>query len=152
MSDHNKCKNSFDHSSQFNNDMVLTLYPPPPLAQGQTPCHLWPMLNESGWLHYSELCWMVDSFVSSAPLCDCFRCSKKKTKDVVKEGLQPQHYVQCTVPGLDWSHKNSVYANPSPLHFNYLGELMNSNGNIYTTSKLETFRINGDGIFYALSI
>ena len=35
---------------------------------------------------------LVDSFVSSvvAP-CDCFRCSKKKTKDVVKEGLQPQH-------------------------------------------------------------
>lgn len=40
----------------------------------------------------------------------------------------------------DWPHKNSVYANPSPLAFNYLGELMNSNGTIYAaTTKLETF-------------
>ena len=39
-----------------------------------------------------------------------------------------------------WPHKNSVYANPSPLAFNYLGELMNSNGTIYAaTTKLETF-------------
>ena len=45
-------------------------------------------------------------------------------------------------------HKKSVYANPSPLTLNYLGELMNSNGNIYATTKLETLKINGDGVFY----
>ena len=39
-----------------------------------------------------------------------------------------------------WPHKNSVYANPSTPAFNYLGELMNSNGTIYAaTTKLETF-------------
>ena len=105
-SDHNKCKNSFDHSSHFTG-VTQCDHPPPPPGQ-------W---GASG-------------------------VRRNKTKDIVKPGLQPQHWTQERGRGRreTWPHKNSVYANPSPPAFNYLGELMNSNGTIYAaTTKLETF-------------
>ena len=106
-SDHNKCKNSFDHSSHFTGVTQCDHPPPPP--------------------------WSVRSL----------RCPAEQDKRHREAGF--------TTPALDtrergrgrretWPHKNSVYANPSTPAFNYLGELMNSNGTIYAaTTKLETF-------------
>ena len=106
-SDHNKCKNSFDHSSHFTG---VTQWPPP------TPS---PLVTEKPQ-------------VSGG--------TRQKTSWRKVYNPSTGHNERGRGRRETWPHKNSVYANPSPLAFNYLGELMNSNGTIYAaTTKLETF-------------
>ena len=107
-SDHNKCKNSFDHSSHFTGVTQCDHPPPSPLVS-EKPQVSGGTRQKTSWS----------------------RVYNPSTGHKRERGKGRRE---------TWPHKNSVYANPSPPAFNYLGELMNSNGTIYAaTTKLETF-------------